>query len=926
MNRNISISLVFTSLLLTFSSYSQQNNFKPDYEQLYRDAEKLFNSANATGTTDSLAMMKYLKVANFLIKGKIFNETGLDSYLKSGILEMSKADPALALPYFQRAILVAAQNPRLSDSLLFQPFMYSGSVHYSLNNLDSAVYYYKKAESVNIRFAGISESERLYNKFGALYFETGDYKKSISYFQKALSIVEEKRPVNIFFVINYKNNIATALMKLGLYDQALEIFQELLKYPNPGSELLYNTGNTYFEEGNYPLALNYVRRVRNMDFERYSSLVKIFIYTHQYDSAQFYLGKARNFYFENKSIAPRITYGIIMKYSGDLKAAAGNNMSALKDYQESIISLDPSFKNPATNSNPTSFSGLQNFLFLFDALVAKATAFSILEKKQSEIQFLEQSLNAYTSALSLVSHIEKTYFSDDARLFLKTKINPATQNAVEVAIRLYDRTKEIRYLNQAFGFAENNKATVLQAGLNNLELSSLPGLPVALVSEEKKDRAMLAKLNIQTTRPIDSLTSATLQKKIHDIEISLANIQDRLDENSDYHNLKFYSSFPNMDSLQGIMKSSDEAILSYYYTSAHIICFYITKEGSGVSYLPLNGNLFSEIISLRRELQSPEASGSKYLRDAGSMLFKELLDPIYDKIKDKKRLIVIPYNEISYLPFELMVNPADGELVLKKFAISYNYSANFLTGRSVAAVSRYDVLAMAPFSGNKISGLELPALPYSWEEIKDLPGKKLVDAEATKMQFIVLSGKFPVIHLATHAVANDTNLLGSYIEFYGLKTDADTLHRLYEQEIYATDLKSARLVILSACETGSGLLVNGEGVISLSRAFSYAGCKSVITSLWKADEISTSYIARRLHHYLQNGLPIDEALQKAKLDYLESNEIPDRFKNPAYWAHLVLLGDRHPVVEPGTNWLMWAALVILLSAVILAFRKKINQA
>src|SRR5450631_3757339 len=101
MNRNISISLIFTSLLLTFSSYSQQNNFKPDYEQLYRDAEKLFNSANATGTTDSLAMMKYLKVANFLIKGKIFNETGLDSYLKSGILEMSKADPALALPYFQ---------------------------------------------------------------------------------------------------------------------------------------------------------------------------------------------------------------------------------------------------------------------------------------------------------------------------------------------------------------------------------------------------------------------------------------------------------------------------------------------------------------------------------------------------------------------------------------------------------------------------------------------------------------------------------------------------------------------------------------------------------------------------------------------------------------------------------------------------------
>ncbi len=919
------IYLIFTLLLSNFSTYGQQNNSYQDYKQLYWQAEKLYNSANATETTDSQAMKKYLQVANFLINGKIYNETGLDSYLKAGILEMSKADPAHALPYFQRAIYVATQNPRLSDSLLFQPYMYSGSIHYSLNNLDSAVYYYKKAETINGQFAGVKESERLFNKFGALYFETGDYKRSISYFEKALTIVEEKNPVNLFFVINYKNNIATAFMKLGLYDQALEIFHELLKYPNPGSELMYNTGNTYFEKGDYPQALNYVRRVRNMDFEMYSSLVKIFIHMHQYDSAQFYLVKAKNFYLENKNVAPRVTYGIIMKYSGDLKVANGNSIGALKEYQESIINLDPSFKNPATNSNPTAFSGLQNFLFLFDALVAKATAFNELDKEQSESKFLEQSLNAYASAMSLVGHVERTYFSDDARLFLKTKINQAIQDAVEVAIRLFNRTKEIRYLNQAFGFAENNKATVLQAGLNNLELSSLPGLPVALVTEERKDKAMLAKLNIQAARSGDSLTLIALQKKIHDVEISLAAIQDKLDENSDYHNLKFYSSFPNMDSLRENLLSSDAAILSYYYTPAHLICFYITKEGAGISYLPLNENLFSAIISLRRELQSPEASASQYLRDAGTLLFKELLAPVYDKIKDKKHLIVIPYNEISYLPFELMRNPTDGNLILKKFAISYNYSANFLAGGNNSGVRGYDVLAMAPFSGKK-NALDLPALPYSWEEIKSLPGKKLVDAEATKMQFMALSGKFPVIHLATHAMANDTNLLGSYIEFYGLKTEADTMHRLYEQEIYASDLKSARLVILSACETGNGLLVNGEGVISLSRAFSYAGCKSVITSLWKADEISTSYIARRLHHYLQKGLRIDEALQKAKLDYLESSEIPDRFKNPAYWAHLVLLGDIRPVIEPGINWLMWAALALILGTVYVVFRKKTNQA
>ena len=206
---------------------------------------------------------------------------------------------------------------------------------------------------------------------------------------------------------------------------------------------------------------------------------------------------------------------------------------------------------------------------------------------------------------------------------------------------------------------------------------------------------------------------------------------------------------------------------------------------------------------------------------AGSLLFKQLIAPLYEIIKDKKRLEIIPFNEISFVPFEMLVD-THNSLMLKKFAISYNYTAGFLSDKNADGFTKYNVLAMAPFTGEENPNLVLPSLPLSIEEISGLPGKKLSGAEAVKSQFISLSGEYPVIHLATHAIANDSNLLGSYIEFYGLKTDADTSHRLYEQEIYTLDLKSARLVILSACETGNGLLVNGEGIISLSRGFSYS--------------------------------------------------------------------------------------------------------
>jgi LPXTG-motif cell wall-anchored protein len=274
----------------------------------------------------------------------------------------------------------------------------------------------------------------------------------------------------------------------------------------------------------------------------------------------------------------------------------------------------------------------------------------------------------------------------------------------------------------------------------------------------------------------------------------------------------------------------------------------------------------------------------------------------------------------------MLKNPVDGILLLKKFAISYNYSAGFLTYKNNDQKISYSVLGMAPFSGPENAALVMPALPSSIDEINNLSGRKLSGADASKSQFVSLSGEYPIIHLATHAVANDTNLLGSYIEFYGLISEADSLHRLYEQEIYTLNLKSVRLVILSACETGNGLLVNGEGVMSLSRAFSYAGCKSIVTSLWKADEISTSFIAKRLHHYLQQGFSIDDALQRSKIDYLETNEIENRYKNPAYWAHLVLLGDFHPIVERRFNWPVWIGLIALLGLVIFIFRRKMNRA
>ena len=325
-----------------------------------------------------------------------------------------------------------------------------------------------------------------------------------------------------------------------------------------------------------------------------------------------------------------------------------------------------------------------------------------LGKSRQASDWLKQSVSAYGSALSLANHIERTYSSDDARLFLKTKINPATRDAVEAAIRLYDETKNPEYINAAFGFAEGNKATVLQLGLRNLELTTIPGLPLALVSEEKRYRSVLAKLEIQFVRVTDSTERKQIERDMHDNEISLASVQDKLDENPAYHNLKFSASSAGMDVLQQNLDGADEAILSYYFTADKLICFYITRQGSGYTALPLDKNEFSNnvistISALRNTLVDLDAASRTTFRNMGTRLFAELIKPVFDKIKNKDRLIIIPYNEISYVPFEMLVME-DGSSMLNKFAISYNYTANFLTGKKPAKSKGYDVLAMAPFS------------------------------------------------------------------------------------------------------------------------------------------------------------------------------------------------------------------------------------
>ncbi|MEL7427236.1 MAG: CHAT domain-containing protein, partial [Bacteroidota bacterium] len=143
-------------------------------------------------------------------------------------------------------------------------------------------------------------------------------------------------------------------------------------------------------------------------------------------------------------------------------------------------------------------------------------------------------------------------------------------------------------------------------------------------------------------------------------------------------------------------------------------------------------------------------------------------------------------------------------------------------------------------------------------------------------------------------------------------------------EIYGMEL-DGDMVVLSACNTAYGKLQAGEGPMTLARAFHYAGIPSVVASLWSIPDNSTSRIMKLFYEQLDRGLPKDEALQQAKLQYLASDDISSPVtRQPLHWASTIVIGEIEPVSVSASNFWCWAggaALGLLLLGMIARGRR-----
>lgn len=168
-----------------------------------------------------------------------------------------------------------------------------------------------------------------------------------------------------------------------------------------------------------------------------------------------------------------------------------------------------------------------------------------------------------------------------------------------------------------------------------------------------------------------------------------------------------------------------------------------------------------------------------------------------------------------------------------------------------------------------------------------------------------------------HTIINNSNPMFSKLAFTEV-SDSTEDGLLNTHEIYNMNI-NARLAVLSSCSSGEGILRKGEGVMSLARAFMYAGCPSIVMTLWVVEDKSGIRLMTEFYKEIARGTSKDEALRKSKLKFIEEENLTRA--HPFYWATYICVGTSEPLFYPaGRVILIFGMIIIAVTALILIKR------
>jgi CHAT domain-containing protein len=417
------------------------------------------------------------------------------------------------------------------------------------------------------------------------------------------------------------------------------------------------------------------------------------------------------------------------------------------------------------------------------------------------------------------------------------------------------------------------------------------------------------------------------------------------ENNSKYYNLKYNPKFVTLQEVQDQLPFK-EALIEYVLTDSILITYVIDRKGINVFSQEIGQEFSDECMEYYELLRAQNFSSGvhkDYRRfvELGRKFYEILVEPSL-QYTDRKIITIVPDGAITYLPFEgFLTEEADNEYinymtlpyVIRDFSIGYSHSSTLKFSKRLKTKSpERKVLAFAPkyldpesypdfanpnrqpVENNEIL-LPLRGIIKEVQSINEtVPSRIFLNEKATEANFKKFASDYNVLHLAMHTIMRDDEPLLSHLAFTNM-VEEDTVedNKLFAYEIYNMKL-NAQMAVLSSCSSGLGKMQKGEGMMSLARGFTYAGCPSIIMTLWQVSDQSSSELMTSFYKYLKKGKSKQESMRLAKLKYLESAD--DLTSNPYFWSGFVVVGDGNPIYRK-SGLAYWMVIVTVFIGLLL---------
>lgn len=938
-------------------------------DSLVNEVFRLFESREFEKTKLLLEELEKLQL-NDLVLANVLEVRALitSDYIK---------DYELALTYHKRVLELRLANENVTNQELIDSYLNHAAVYKTQGEYTNSIDFFTKALKLN---KTVYQTNSLnvrdnYWEIATIYERLGEFDLSFNYLYQSLEITQLLTPHSIDEG-NILNSIGLVNLRIKYYDIAREYFNNaILVYEaiglsiSQGTAMMYNNiAVTYAKELNYEKSKEYYNLALKIhkELDELGSLDQALIYNNIATllSKQGYQNEA----LKNYEIALKIRKSILgfnhpfvaMTFSdmGTCYLRRKNYNMALNYYQYSIIANVKNFDSSDIYLNPN----LDNYfhgISLLRALSYKAQSFKALFTETKNPKDLIHALDTYLLCDSLIDQMKHSYLSENDKLVLVENSSKIYKNCVNTAIDLSEVTKTERPLGIAFRISEKNKSSILYHHIIDAKNISVAGIPDSLIRLEISTKKNITDkksslIKNETSRVSDKIITKELEKELYNLNIRYDALINKIQNDyPEYHQLKYSTKTISIKEIQNKLSKKDQALLEYFIGDSSIYLFAITKSNFQVKRVAKDSLFNQQLKSFRKVLHQPNLVNHsnedyrEYTALAHS-LYNYLIAPI-DFLIAGKELIIIPDGALALIPFEaLLTSEASNAEVdyqslpylVKEYAISYANSATLLfnemqNSQDLEVNNNGRILAFAPKFENNLLAYntedtvrsKLSPLNWTVEEVNNLSSyfetKIYTNATATEKSFKQEAGNYSILHIASHGLVDDENPMYSKIAFTVDETDTLNDGYLHTFELYNTKL-NADMAVLSACNTGYGKVLKGEGVLNLARGFFYAGCKTVVMSLWVANDKSTATLMGDFYKYLAAGQPKNSALQNAKLNYIKNNE--GLKAHPYYWSQFIISGNTDPIpINLQSKWIVFLLIglpIFLLLTIYLLNKKK----